>query len=69
MNLSRILAALSEQIADIPLVPPPPDCRNIALKRFEDAIDGIVCAYVGGRFVEGKCESFGDHTAAIWAPI
>ncbi len=69
MNLSRVLEALKQQIAGIPLVAPPPGSGNTELKRFEDAVDGIVCAYVGTRFLEGRCESFGDHTAAIWVPL
>lgn len=68
VNLARILAALNEQIADIPLILPPPETGNAALKRFEDAIDAVVCAYVGTRFLQGDCKSFGDHTAAIWVP-
>lgn len=38
------------------------------LKRFEDALDAAVCAWIGTRFVEGSVEAYGDHTAAIWIP-
>ena len=38
------------------------------LKRFEDAFDAVVCAWVGTRYIEKKSLAFGDSTAAIWCP-
>jgi len=38
------------------------------LKRFEDALDAVVCAWVGTRYIEKKALAFGDSTAAIWCP-
>ena len=38
------------------------------LKRYEDAIDALVCAYVGVSCVEGSATAYGDKTAAIWCP-
>lgn len=38
------------------------------LKRFEDALDALVCAWVGTRYMEKKVLAFGDSTAAIWCP-
>lgn len=40
---------------------PPPHARP----RYEDAIDALVCAWVGCRYAEGHATSFGDKTAAI----
>ena len=39
-----------------------------ALKRYEDALDALVCAWVGARYVEGNTTAYGDGDAAIWVP-
>lgn len=39
-----------------------------ALKRWEDAVDALVAAWVGIRYLEGTAEPYGDATAAIWIP-
>jgi predicted RNase H-like nuclease len=69
MNLGRILEALNERIHGIPLCLPPDSSGPAALKRFEDALDGLVCAWIGARYLEGGCASYGDDTAAIWIPL
>jgi predicted RNase H-like nuclease len=38
------------------------------LKRFEDKLDAVICAWVGTRFLLGATEPYGDDTAAIWIP-
>jgi len=38
------------------------------LKRYEDALDALVCAWVGSQYMEGNTVALGDHTAAIWCP-
>jgi predicted RNase H-like nuclease len=38
------------------------------LKRFEDALDALICAWVGTRYAEKNAVAFGDSTAAIWCP-
>ena len=49
-----------------------PSTENVptltALKRYEDAIDALVCAWMGIRYLEGSVSPFGDETAAIWCP-
>jgi predicted RNase H-like nuclease len=47
------------QIASVP---------SAYLKRYEDALDALVCAWVGIRYLDGDCRSYGDKTAAIWTP-
>jgi predicted RNase H-like nuclease len=37
------------------------------LKRYEDALDAVVCAWVGIRYLEGKACAYGDTTSAVWA--
>jgi predicted RNase H-like nuclease len=39
-----------------------------ALKRYEDAIDAVVCAWMAREFVLGRAEAVGDERAAIWVP-
>ncbi len=39
-----------------------------ALKRYEDAVDALLCAWVGICYLEGTAVAFGDETAAIWCP-
>jgi predicted RNase H-like nuclease len=38
------------------------------LKRYEDSLDALVCAWVGAKYLEGEAVAYGDHTAAIWIP-
>lgn len=38
------------------------------LKRFEDALDALVCAWVGVEFLAGNTIPLGDATNAIWCP-
>ena len=66
----RILDALGAEIKDINLPLPTADsCRTLAsLKCYEDAIDALVCAWVGCQYVDGRAIAFGDAAAAIWVP-
>ena len=38
-----------------------------ALKRYEDALDAIVCAWVGTEYLAGRTQPYGDANAAVWA--
>jgi len=38
------------------------------LKRYEDALDALICAWVGVCYLEGRVVAYGDETAAIWCP-
>lgn len=38
------------------------------LKRFEDAIDALICAWCGIRYLAGQAMAYGDEAAAIWVP-
>ncbi|MCH7593865.1 MAG: DUF429 domain-containing protein [Chloroflexi bacterium] len=66
----RILNALSGRIDNIALVlPAQSDVPTLAfLKRYEDSIDALVCAWVGIEYIEGRCAAYGDASAAIWIP-
>lgn len=65
-----LLAALNGQIHGINLPLPVP--QNVAtltgLKRYEDAIDALVSAWVGCLYLAGNVQCFGDNTSAIWVP-
>jgi len=53
---------------DLPL-PKPGSVKSLsALKRYEDALDALVCAWVGTQYIDQKAVAFGDKSAAIWCP-
>lgn len=67
---THILAELGQYITNIPSFLPA-EFRQYPfsyLKRFEDAIDALVCGWVGVKYIEGKATSYGDETGAIWVP-
>lgn len=63
----RILRGLDAELAGARL-DLPTEASLARLKRWEDALDATVCAWVGARYCEGVVESYGDDTAAIWCP-
>jgi predicted RNase H-like nuclease len=67
-KLAEMLAALKQEIAGIPLAMPPAGAGPSELKRFEDALDGVICAWIGALYFEGKCQAYGDSDSAVWAP-
>ncbi len=66
----RIEGGLLKELGAIPIeLPEASEVKTLAsLKRFEDALDSLVCAWVGARFLAGGTDAFGDSTAAIWVP-
>ena len=42
--------------------------RLSRLKKYEDALDSLVCAWVGAEHLAGRTVALGDDTAAIWCP-
>jgi predicted RNase H-like nuclease len=67
-----ILRALSDTISGARLPLPTRDeaesLRTSVLKRYEDALDALVCGWVGVQYLDGLCTAYGDETAAIWTP-
>ncbi|MBI4828417.1 MAG: DUF429 domain-containing protein [Nitrospinae bacterium] len=49
-----------------------PDCSaapNLShLKRYEDALDALMCAWMGIEYLEDRSRPVGDANAAIWLP-
>lgn len=39
------------------------------LERHEDALDALVCAWVGTEHLAGRTAALGDAEAAIWTPV
>ena len=67
----NIRNGLNEVILGIPDFLPehPEQVRTFtSLKRYEDALDALVCAWVGVRYLEGSARAYGDGNAAIWVP-
>lgn len=59
------------QVVDGVEVPLPKDPERFTfqnLKRYEDAIDGLICAWMATRFLAGDAVPLGDDTGAIWIP-
>jgi len=67
LEMQRILAALSQEIEDVPIeVQPAVD--GCSFKELEDMIDALVCAWVGTKYLEQQTTAYGDSSAAIWVP-
>ncbi len=69
-QFEEILTALSTQIRDLPIELPDPTSVVPAsgLKRHEDSLDALVCAWVGTKYLEEEAKPYGDDPAAIWVP-
>lgn len=63
---SRLRRALALQIAwDYPRIPATSTLAEF--KRHEDAMDALLCAWAGMRYLAGRARAHGDATAAVWA--
>ena len=69
----QIEAKLNEAIGlfelPLPALHASAELKLAALKRYEDAIDALICCWVGTLYAEGKARPLGDDTAAIWCPL
>jgi predicted RNase H-like nuclease len=68
----EIYAALAVTISGAELPLPGVDAvgllGNAGLKRYEDALDALVCGWIGIAYLQRRCVPYGDATAAIWTP-
>lgn len=65
-----IESRLSKEVDRIHL-PLPDDASALSLrqlKALEDALDALICAWVGMQFLDGRANPLGDDDAAIWVP-
>jgi predicted RNase H-like nuclease len=69
-QFQAICAGLTSVFGKLDLVlPEPNDFRTLSfLKRYEDTLDALICAWVGVQFIANKTIPLGDSTAAIWCP-
>jgi predicted RNase H-like nuclease len=69
-QFERIQGGLRGALGDTetPLPPAATVRRLNELKRYEDALDALTCAWVGARYLEGNATPYGDDDAAIWVP-
>lgn len=69
-EFAAIRDGLATHIDDIAIpLPGASEVRSLAaLKPLEDAIDALVCCWVGCEYLSGRCHPLGDETAAIWCP-
>lgn len=67
---TQIVKLLDSRIEGVAAALPMPalDCRGHEMKAFEDALDAIVCAWVGTCVLDGKARPYGDMESAIWIP-
>ncbi len=67
-ELGIIIRRLDHEIPGTCMLIPalPVDGPLAGLKRWEDAVDALVAAWVGTRYLESMTDSYGDATAAIW---
>jgi len=67
-----IQSRLAETISAIDLPIPPAEASDSLtsrqLKRYEDALDALICGWVGVQYLAGRGISYGDSAAAIWIP-
>lgn len=65
-----ILDRLAKEIDGIDLALPeaPETAKGSELKAIEDALDAVVCAWVGACFLSGDAVPLGGDDCAIWAP-
>jgi len=65
-----IVAQLDLRVEGVAALLPAPDADAPArvLKAYEDALDAVVCGWIGTCVIEGAAVALGDADAAIWIP-
>jgi predicted RNase H-like nuclease len=64
---SVLRRALAQRIDGIDLRVPSGASAS-ALKRYEDALDALICAWTGIAYLAGELRAYGDALSAVWAP-
>jgi predicted RNase H-like nuclease len=69
-EFANIQRGLEQHIDDMAIrLPHADDVKTLsALKPVEDALDALVCCWVGGAYLAGTAYPLGDETAAVWCP-
>jgi predicted RNase H-like nuclease len=63
-----INTSLNAVLGEIGLQIPANVATLAALKPYEDALDALICAWVGICCLEGRAVAYGDNQSAIWVP-
>jgi predicted RNase H-like nuclease len=69
-EFGSIYSALQREFGNLTFdLPNVDDLRQLSgLKRYEDALDALVCAWIGQQHSVGRTEAYGDENSAIWVP-
>jgi predicted RNase H-like nuclease len=69
-QFEEINAGLGAELGGSPVrLPAASDVPTLSvLKRYEDTLDSVICAWVGLKFAQDAATPYGDETAAIWVP-
>lgn len=69
-EFANIRRGLAQDIDDITIdLPRAEETKTLAaLKPFEDALDALVCCWVGTQYLAGAAHPLGDDSAAVWCP-
>lgn len=69
-NLNGLRSALNKRVAGVAQWLPAAQSFTQAssLKGYEDALDAVVCAWIGCEFLAGRSVAYGDAKSAIWLP-
>jgi predicted RNase H-like nuclease len=69
-EFGRIEAGLARELGATSIALPAASSVSTlsSLKRFEDALDALICGWIGSRFLVGRADAFGDASAAVWVP-
>jgi predicted RNase H-like nuclease len=67
---NTILTGLQQHIDSLPsLLPSRSTITSLSsLKQYEDALDALVCAWVGIQYLTRSAKAYGNSAAAIWLP-
>jgi predicted RNase H-like nuclease len=70
LEFANIQYGLTRHIDDIPIsLPQPEEVKTLAaLKPYEDALDALICCWVGAEYLAGNAYPLGDKSAAVWCP-
>lgn len=65
-----IVTLLDAQIQGVSSLLPSPSlgAAGHEMKAYEDALDAVVCAWVGACALDKRAMAYGDETSAIWVP-
>ena len=69
-QFDALLSALKSEIENIPLsLPASSSIQTLSeLKKYEDLIDALICAWVGALFLREDAEPIGQEGGVIWIP-